>query len=40
MSYSGVEYHKHLGFVIDIKLNYMKHIDGKTAKANQGIGII
>ena len=45
VSYSGVDvktvdYHKHLGFTLDSKLNYMKHLDGKIAKANQGIGII
>ena len=45
VSYSGVDvmpvhYHKHLGFVLDSKMNYIKHIDGKIGKANQGIGLI
>ena len=35
-----VFYHKHLGFVLDSKMNYSKHIDEKIAKAaNQGIGV-
>ena len=43
--YSGVElviveHHKHLGFILDSKLNYTEHIDAKIAKANRGIGII
>ena len=42
VSYSGVDvmpvhYHKHLDFVLDSKMNYIKHIDGKIGKANQGI---
>ena len=45
MSYSGVDgtildYQKHLGFTLDSKMNYMKNIDGKIAKGNQGICII
>ena len=45
VTYSGddvklVDYHKHLGFVLDNKMSYMNHIDTKIAKANQGIGII
>ena len=45
VSYSGVEvecvdYHKHLGLILDSKLNFTKHLDGKIAKANQGVGII
>ena len=35
-----VHYHKHLGFVLDSKMNYIKHIDGKIGEANQGIGLI
>ena len=35
-----VHYHKHLSFVLDSKMNYIKHIDGKTGQANQGIGLI
>ena len=35
-----VFYHKHLGFVLDSKMNYSKHLDEKIAKANQGIGVI
>ena len=43
--YAGVEvtridYHKHLGFILDGKMNYTKHIDSKIAKANQGIRVI
>ena len=45
VSYSGVDvlpvdYHKHLGFVLDSKMNYIKHIDGQIGKANQGICVI
>ena len=45
VSYSGVDvmpvlYHKHIGFVLDSKMNYIKHIDGKIGKANQGIYLI
>ena len=44
-SYSGVdlmpaEYHKHLGFILDSKMNYIKHIDEKIAKANRGVDVI
>ena len=35
-----VFYHKHLGFVLDSKMNYSKHLGEKIAKANQGIGVI
>ena len=36
-SYSGVDvtiidYHKHVDFTLDSKMNYIKHIDGKIAK--------
>ena len=45
LSYSGIDLkpvasHKHLGFILDSKLDYTEHIDAKIAKANQGIGII
>ena len=45
LSYSGIDIksvlnHKHLGFVLDSKLDYTEHIDAKIAKANQGIGIL
>ena len=45
VSYAGVEvtrvdYHKHLGFILDGKMYYTKHIDSKIAKANQGIRVI
>ena len=45
VSYAGVEvtrvdYHKHLGFILDGKMNYTKHTDNKIAKANQGIRVI
>ena len=45
VSYSGVDvmqvdYHKHLGFILDSKMSYRKHIDGKIVKANQGINVI
>ena len=41
VSYSGVDVmpvddHKHLGFILDSKMSYSKHIDGKIVKANQG----
>ena len=44
-SYSGVDvmpidFHKHLGFILDSQMNYIKHIDGKITKANQGTGVI
>ena len=35
-----VDYHKHLGFILDSKMSYSKHIDDKIGKANQGIGVI
>ena len=35
-----VDYHKHLGFVLDSKMNYIKHIEGRIDKANLGIGVI
>ena len=43
VSYAGVEvtrvdYHKHLGFILDGKMNYTKHIDSKIA--NLGIRVI
>ena len=42
MVYSGVDvilvdYHKYLGFMFDRSMNSIKHIDGKIAKANQGM---
>ena len=45
VSYSGVDvmqvdYHKNLGFILDSKMSYSKHIDGKIGKADQGIGVI
>ena len=35
-----VDHHKHLGFILDSKMNYIKDLDGKITKANQGIGVI
>ena len=35
-----VDNHKHLGFILDSKMSYSKHIDGKIGKFNQGIGVI
>ena len=35
-----IDYHKHLGSVLDSKMNYIKHLDGKICKANLGIGFI
>ena len=35
-----VDFHKHLGFVLDSKMNYSNHLDEKVNKANQGIGVI
>ena len=35
-----VVYYRHLVLTLDIMMNYMKHIDVKIYKANQGIGII
>ena len=45
VAYSGVgvrsvDFHKHLGFYLDSKMNYTKHLDDKIAKANQGIVVI
>ena len=45
VSYSGVDvmqvdYHKHLGVILDSKMSYSKHIDGKIGKGNQGIGVV
>ena len=45
VSYSGVDVmqvdnHKHLGFILDSKMSYSKHIDGEIGKGNQGIGVI
>ena len=45
VSYAGmdvkpVDSHKHLGFVLDSKMNYSNHLDEKITKANQGIGVI
>ena len=44
-SFSGVDvktvdFHKHLGFVLDSQMNNIKHVDGKIAKANKDIGVI
>ena len=36
----SVDHHKHLGFVLDSKMNFSKHIDEKICKSNQGIGLI
>jgi hypothetical protein len=36
----AVDSHKHLGLILDTKLNFNKHIDEKISKANKGIGII
>ena len=38
--YMPVHFHKHLGFILDSQMNYIKHIDGKIAKDNQGVGFI
>ena len=35
-----VDYHKHLSFTLDSKMSCSKHIDGKIAKANQGVSVI
>ena len=35
-----VDTHKHIGFVLDSKLNFVDHITGKIKKARKGIGII
>ena len=45
VAYAGVDvqpvdFHKHLGFVLDSKMNYSIHLDEKVTKANQGIGVI
>ena len=45
VSYAGVDvkstdFHKHLGFILDSKMHYTKHLDCKIAKANQGITVI
>ena len=45
LSFPGVDvktadFHKHLGFVLDSQMNNIKHVDGKIAKENQGIGVI
>ena len=33
-------YTKHLGMVLDSKLNFKQHIDEKICKANRGIGLL
>ena len=45
VSFSGVDvkpvdFHRHLDLVLDSQMNYIKCIDGKIAKANQGICVI
>ena len=40
MDVKPVDSHKHLGYVLDSKLNYSKHLDKKIRKANQCIGVI
>ena len=35
-----VDNHKHLGLILDSKLNFEKHIDEKIASANRGVGVI
>ena len=32
--------HKHLGLILDKKLNFNNHLSDKISKANKGIGII
>ena len=32
--------HKHLGMILDSKLNFKNHLSEKISKANKGIGII
>ena len=31
---------KHLGLILDNKLSFLSHIEGKLAKANQGLGLM
>ena len=39
--YAGpVDYHKHLGFVVDRKMSTNKHLDWKIDEANQCIGML
>ena len=43
--FSGIEVkrvieHKHLGLTLDSKLNFVAHINEKSSKARQGIGLI
>ena len=35
-----VNEHKHLGLTLDAKLTFLSHIDEKTKKARQGLGIL
>ena len=35
-----VEFHKHLGLILDSKLTFASHINEKISKARKGIGII
>ena len=39
-SLKGVSYQKHLGILLDEKLNFKHHIDSAVSKVNKGISVI
>ena len=40
MDLRSVDFHKHLGLILDSKMNYTKHLDGKINQANQDIVVV
>ena len=37
---NSLHFHKHLGLILDHKLTFVNHLNGKIAQANKGIGVI